>query len=85
MIYGYARVSTDGRILLQNRGARKDAPMTENQRLDAWLHAMDWPTVGPQFIQALEDIDFALQNGRRPADEARKIIDVFGGTPSGLT
>jgi hypothetical protein len=31
--------------------------------------------LAPSLFRALEDIDFALQSGRRPTDEARKIIE----------
>jgi hypothetical protein len=49
--------------------------MTMNDRLDAWLKTLDWPNVGPRLIAALEEIDFALHSAKRPAFEARKIVE----------
>ena len=47
--------------------------MTVNDHFDAWLKTLDWPTVGPKLLQALEDIDWALASDK--PDEAEKIID----------
>jgi hypothetical protein len=47
--------------------------MTVNDPFDAWLKTLDWPTVGPKLLQALEDVDWALSSDK--PDEAEKIVD----------
>ena len=48
--------------------------MSKNH-INDWLNKLDWSAVGPQFLTALEDVDFALHSAEHPASEARKIIE----------
>ena len=47
--------------------------MTINDHLDAWLKTLDWPTVGPKLLRALEDVDWALSSDK--PDAAEEIVD----------
>jgi hypothetical protein len=47
--------------------------MTVNDHFDAWLKTLDWPSVGPKLLRALEDVDWALSSDK--PDEAEKIVD----------
>ena len=47
------------------------APTRDGQR--AWESSLDWPTVGPKLIAALEDISWALISEKPAA--AQSIID----------
>jgi hypothetical protein len=51
----------------------KGAAMTIDTRLDAWFATLDWPTVGPKLLRALEDVDWALSSDK--PREARKIVE----------
>ena len=47
-----------------------------DDRQTAWEKTLDWPTVGPKLIAALEDISWALAS-EKPAAAQEIIHEVF--------
>ena len=46
--------------------------MAADKRQTEWEKSLDWPTVGPKLIAALEDISWALHDGQ--VDAAQQAI-----------